>query len=347
MKKFKSYIQGTDTRNDQLLSLLIGEFSNYKYNIISICAAYVTYKGLFLVRELLSQLPKNRSRWLIGTDDFISEPNAIRLALWTRNSEVRTVSMLPKARFHAKAFLLENSDQNLATLIIGSNNLTESALKKNCETFTFRRAKSKAEVKRLRNYWEHLWKLGIRADESSIAKYENQRKRRKVCKLPDVEDEKTSTQSSAKKKMTSITMLSTTSKVWIELGKNTGAGGQLEIVKPLAPFLGLPNSPSKGTSVQLNMKTQKGYKIYNLTYTKGMWRFMNLQKGFYMNLRPDLSRPSPFILVIEFSNGNKVPKMKVLRKTLKKAKKLIASSKLTGFIGKSIPTAQGREFGWL
>jgi HKD family nuclease len=346
MKAYKAYIQATTTKNDEFISILREEVLKRKYAIMSICAAYASYSGIILIRELLSHFSENRSRWLIGLDDHISDPNAIRIALGMRNADVRIAKMLPKARFHAKVFLLETLDHDRATLIIGSNNLTESALVKNCEAYVYRRADSKSEVRELRSFWDHLWKQGRQATEDIIAEYERQRKKKRP-QISDVENESALKRSLRKKKETSAAMLQTTSTVWIELGKNTGGGGQLDIVKHIAPFLGLPDSPSQGQTAQLKMRTPKGFKTFNLTFTKGMWRFMSLQQGFVQPLRPNLNKPSPYILVIGYSNGNKISTMSVIKNNSKEANELIDRSHLTGFVGKSVPNPHGRNFGWV
>lgn len=336
--------QGLATNSPTLLSVLETEINNSDYQRISACAAYASRKGVTLVRGLTSGSSNAKYRWLIGLDDSFTDPEALRIALRTHKAETRTAELLtkkPKRRFHPKAYLLDSNANNEATLIVGSNNLTERALKSNCEVFTVFRARTEEDVVKVQNYWEELWNIGQNATESIIDKYK-ERYKRAPQKEPVIQEEISEIPSNEVKNAIEESIGNSTL-AWIEFGSNTGGGNQLDIVKNLSPFLKLPQNPNTKDSEVLNINTNEGIKQYQLTFTKGMWRFMNLQQGFSFPLRPDAESPSPFTLVIKRSNDDSLS-MDVV--TSKEAYELFTASSENGFIAESKRGTSGRFYGW-
>src|SRR2546428_9020949 len=135
MSNFTELVLGCQTYEKgikSLLSLITEEITSNEHTRISACAAYASYRGVVLVRTALSAAGKPEFRWLLGLDDCITDPQAIKVAAGTHNAETRIVPVVSGRRFHAKAYLLDNSSKESASLIIGSANLTQAALTKNC-----------------------------------------------------------------------------------------------------------------------------------------------------------------------------------------------------------------------
>ena len=241
-----------------LLSLMTDEITSNKYTRISACAAYASYRGVVLVRTALSSAGTPKFRWLFGLDDCITDPQAIRVAAGTHNAETRIVAVIPGRRFHAKAYLLDHSANESASLVIGSANLTEAALTRNCEAYVLVRGETKEEVNALQRYWDLLWGMGEPATKEIVVQYE-EKYSRKGFHPPEIEQESSATVPTSKTAKLVKQSLHSSRLAWIELGYNTGGGNQLDIVKKLAPFLGLPKNPTENYDLS-NARLSAGAK---------------------------------------------------------------------------------------
>jgi HKD family nuclease len=332
-------------RNRCLLSLITNEIAANQYTRISACAAYASFQGVVLARALLANQTTSSFRWLVGLDDCITDPQAIKVVSGIDNSETRIVPVTAGRRFHAKAYLLDFSSEDRATLIVGSANLTKAALTKNCEGYILLRATTEDDIKLFQHYWEQFWQLGQAASEKMIVQYEEIYRKRRV-RTTEVEQESTDQVFPPRDAKLLKQTLNSSKLAWIELGNNTGGGGQLDIVKRLAPFLRLPNNATEGKTVFLRFNSLTGTKQFQLTFTKGMWRFMNLQQGFSKALRPDLTKPSPYLLVISHQKDGTAPTLTLERVDSDNAARIIQESETKGFIDSSTHGDSGRLFGW-
>jgi len=348
MNSFTNIVLGCQ-RQEQgikpLLSLITEEITSKKYTRISACAAYASFRGVVLVRTALSRAETPRFRWLFGLDDYITDPQALKVAAGTYHAQTRTVAVAPGRRFHAKVYLLDNSDTECASLIVGSANLTAAALTKNCEGYVLVRAETAEEVVTLRNYWELFWRMGVPSTKDLVSQYEEKYKTRQFHE-PEVEEERSDKPRTSKTAKLVKESLRSSRLAWIEFGSNTGGGGQLDIVKKLMPFLELPTNYGEGTTVYRTFNSPLGQKRFQITFTKGMWRFMNLQQGFRRRLRPDLNKPSPYVLVISRGEEGADASLKVQPFRSKDTELMIQESKKNGFVDASVQGPSGRLFGW-
>src|SRR5882724_1952473 len=128
MNDFANIVLGCQTYEKgikSLLSLITEEITSNQYTQISACAAYASYRGVVLARTAISSAGAPKFRWLFGLNDYITDPQAIYVASGMKNAETRIVAVTPGRRFHSKAYLLDSSAKQSATLIIGSPNLTQ------------------------------------------------------------------------------------------------------------------------------------------------------------------------------------------------------------------------------
>jgi hypothetical protein len=288
---------------------------------------------------------------LIGLDDTLTDPFALSVAMQTNGAQTRVAQLLTKGskrRFHPKAYLIDGSPAGGATLVVGSCNLTEAALKSNCEVFAAYRAQNAKEADELRAFWDSLWKTGQPLTNDIFDEY-RAKFLQKARHEPTVQAEAPSQKPQKQPKHVAKAInesLANSKLAWIVLGKNTGDGSQLDIVKNLGPFLGLPPDPKDGDHCYLEIDTSLGKKNYLMTFTKGMWRFMNLQQGFQEPLRPDLKQPSPYVLVLERLNDGQTIQMRIVPEAEEHAIDMIAHSIDLGFAYESKAGASGRLYGW-
>lgn len=351
LPRFEVIMQGITATGQTLLGLLEKEIASLQYKRLSACAAYASYRGTLLLRSLLSEYDEADYRWLIGLDDELTDPQALRVARETRGSMTRVSELLrtrPRRRFHPKAYLLDAGSADHTTLIIGSCNMTEAALKTNCEAIAVYRTKHTKEAGVLREYWESLWRFGQPLTEEILEGYA-ERFQKTPWRDPVVQEEKAGDPAKRPPHIIARALqrsIGNSKLAWIVLGKNTGGGNQLDIVKNLSPFLGLVVNPLDGKTVHLNLVTASGKRQYQVTFTKGMWRFMNLQQGFSQALRPNLREPSPYILVLERPKSSTSISMRLVDKASAEAKRMVENSRKNGFVGMSVPGPSGRRYGW-
>lgn len=333
-------IQGPG-REISLLAALGSAIASFRYDRLSVCAAYATKWGVLDLRNVLSPVQGGQYRWLLGLDDCFTTPAALKAGRGCQNSEVRVVRS-EIGRFHAKAYLLDGGPCDHPTLIIGSANATRDALQRNCEAFVVHRPTTTHASDACVAFWDELWALGSCLSNEVLHEYERDyaESRSKRPELPpedgDLEDV------SAQENVG----IGSSRRAWIELGKNTGGGNQLDIVKALAPFLGLADDPAEGDSVLLPFDGPKGRLRYRLTFTQAMWRFMNLQQGFRTKLRPDLDERSPYMLVVE-KTQQQVAVLSILHINDAAAQEIIEESRELRLVRTSQPHGRGRRFGWL
>lgn len=331
-----------DSKLHDVLQSLIEE---YQYSRISVCSAYVSTKGLTIVRGLM---PKDSEfRWLIGLDDTFTQPSALIAARDTYNATLKVAELQVrqrKNRFHPKVYLLDSNENNEAHLIIGSANMTEAALTRNCEAFSIMYAEAVAEVAQFEAFWTTLWNKGILATDEIIARYQR-RSRTARPRNPVVREEDEVVKRSLVLRRATEASIRTARLIWIEFGSMTGYHAeQLDIIKNLAPFLGIMENHNPADEYTLNITSPLGLFNHTLMFKKGMWRFMDIQQSFQEQLKPDPVQNSPYLLIIEREND--AYSMRILRKTSFEAKRIIATSKQTGFTGKSVPGQSGRLYGW-
>lgn len=116
------------SKGSKVLNEIISELT--KCNEFMISVAFVTSSGVTPLLETLKSLEKKGIKGRIITTDYLtfSEPKALKKLLEFSNIQVKLYS---KESFHTKGYIFKHSDHY--KLIIGSSNLTQTALTKNKE----------------------------------------------------------------------------------------------------------------------------------------------------------------------------------------------------------------------
>ncbi|NFG26571.1 DUF3427 domain-containing protein [Clostridium botulinum] len=116
------------SKGNKVLNELISELNKCKEFFISV--AFITSSGIIPLLETLKNLNKKGIKGKILTTDYLnfSEPKALKKLLEFPNIEIKLYS---KENFHTKGYIFKYSDHY--KLIVGSSNLTQSALTKNKE----------------------------------------------------------------------------------------------------------------------------------------------------------------------------------------------------------------------
>lgn len=113
---------------EKIISVIRKEFEECDEFIIS--AAFITEGGIALILEQLRVLEERGIKGKILTGDYLNftQPKALKRLLKYKNIELKILS---NEKFHAKGYFFRKN--NLWTMIVGSSNLTQTALTVNFE----------------------------------------------------------------------------------------------------------------------------------------------------------------------------------------------------------------------
>ncbi|MFA5161850.1 MAG: phospholipase D family protein [Elusimicrobiales bacterium] len=318
--------------------------SKNSWDTLFVAMAYATVAG---VRNLLETYPNMEYKWILGTDDFITQPDALRLCKNLANSSLRIISFAKKgARFHPKTIVLSSKDNaSPTTLITGSSNLTISGLTRNGEAIFIASSESADEKAHFKEFANTIWRIGHNPTSNEIENYEREYcKHRKPLhgpKVPQKGREILKDDDSEKDPSLSNTC-------WIELGKNTALGRELEFKSEQALFFGL--NPHGASSVEKSFKTSDGNIIslwLKYRQNNGMWRLQlssdipEVANGLRPIINGKLGR-SPFAAVFTRTKISGLFKLRLLDVKSAKYQAIRKQSLKFGTLGKT----SAREYGW-
>jgi HKD family nuclease len=313
---------------------------------VFVAMAYATISGVRKLLEIFSENDLNiETRWVLGLDDFVTQPGAIDLCAALAASEIRNASFsIQGARFHPKVFVFEA--KNRKTVLVGSANLTAFGIRRNGEAGVQLQSISRGESSEIEKFVARLWKMG-RVPTKSILNAYKKRYQRRPLPLPQVmPSKKTKTVEVFSTDVAEIDpKLSHT--CWIEVGKNTALGRELEFKAEQALFFGVDPQGgeaqnrdfllSNGTIVSLRLKYQ----------ANAMWRLQmnNEIPEVKIGLRPSragrLGR-SPFVAVFKrLKNPNRFS-LTFIKAKGRQFQRLRSRSQSLGTIGSTTM----REYGW-
>lgn len=115
----------TNTNQKKVLSTIVDQLLECKSFIISV--SFITYSGVNLLLETFSRLEAKGVSGKILTGDYLhfTQPKALKTLNAFKNIEVKLIT---DKDFHAKGYFFESDDN--WNIIVGSSNLTQSALTK-------------------------------------------------------------------------------------------------------------------------------------------------------------------------------------------------------------------------
>ncbi len=272
-------------REDTALSAVLGSFAAAApWDDVRVAVAYASVAGLLHFLDVLEARRRSRytSQWLFGLDDYLTQPGVLRTCLSIPNAEVRTARLQTQGcRFHPKLLIVsQNHTRSLAC--VGSSNLTLGGMRRNCEAFAAITATTAEESAQFSRTWGSIWQLGHATTIEDIDAYEADYSQRSP-KWPDRDDIPQAEPSEEAQAGSESRILTNDSAAldpslartcWIEVGKNTAKGHELEFKAEQALFFGLSPSgsgdhkefrqfvASSGETVTLPLRYQEN----------GMWR---------------------------------------------------------------------------
>ena len=326
--------------------------SSQLWGRMSVAVAYSSMAGAASLYDIIRAAnPEVSFRWLLGLDDYVTQPAAIDFCCSVGNTDVRLYrSTKTQTRFHPKVFLFDTLGNNAASsMIVGSANLTFAALNKNCEAVAILDAQNAADTAIMRSRYELLWGLGVKPTKSILDEYRRQfakfRKSRAFLLETDAKQEKP--RGPILQSDSALINPSSASVCWIEVGKNTALGRELEVKGEQARFFGL--DPTGGNAEFRNFLVSSGETIpLRLKYQgNAMWRLQlrvdvpEVAVGLRPVIPGGLGR-SPYVAVFKRTNTKKLFTLTFPRRDSKEFNEILKRSGNAGTIG----STSAREYGW-
>lgn len=310
------------------------EISNNQFNHLDVAVAYATLQGVKALEMALGGM-KQSSRWVVGLDDAISQPEAIEYLLTLQGAQVRVASMLPGKRFHAKLYCSWSTEhKDKCVTAIGSGNMTLNGLVHNAETAVLLTAETREEAIELKKQWRAMWNLGNKAKQDTIDSYRNiykaARKQRKKIAALGVAPREPKPNASVKLGPRIAGDPKKARLAWLEAGSPSAGGRDLEFPRDIIPFFELRQSPT------LKKFRMRDGQVFTLRFTERMdnqmWRLMFTRDAIHAAVGRQTMRPL---------NGNNRSDLAVVFRKLRDAADydvkmvLIGSPEHAGLISRS------------
>lgn len=157
----------TNKNHESVLSTLLQELKTC--NTFTFSVAFITEGGLATLKTMLYDLKLKGIKGRILTSTFLNfnQPKMFKELLKLENIEVRLTG---EKGFHSKGYIFEHTDYY--SLIVGSSNLTDSALKANYEWNVFLTSLENGEIiNHFKNQFEDAWNAAIPLTEEWINSY--------------------------------------------------------------------------------------------------------------------------------------------------------------------------------
>lgn len=276
--KVSSLIQQKNSPRTKTIQSALGEYIRANsYVQVRVAMAYVSIAGVRALLSAFSERKVRQSQWLLGLDDTITQPGAIELLIGLEGAELRVASLADSSlRFHPKVCHFQSSSgEGKDILMIGSANLTSTALAGNSEAVVFLEGQSTTDKRLFAQMWKDLWSQGHQPTATELATYKSQyeatrklkeRFRRKPKK--NGLNERTSPERILEGDGAELDPTHAKN-CWIECGYITAMGRELEFKAEQSLFFGLDPIGGKdhvyrfrvtnGSIVSLRMKYQQNH----------------------------------------------------------------------------------------
>lgn len=187
---------GLQTPESEPIKSHLKDFDIESGDVLRASFAYVTERGVAQLEDGLSNtLTTADSKWLVSFDYGYTEPESIRQL--DKIGEVRVVgveqlreqgTLKPATRFHPKFIWIQEGEDH--HLMVGSSNLTESALTSNWESVFFIRPleDNNPQIKRLSSWWGEVWEESTPVNEELLDWYEDIRENADIGPAKGAED---------------------------------------------------------------------------------------------------------------------------------------------------------------
>lgn len=227
---------GLQTPESDSIKSLLNSIDSDEAEEFKASFAYATEAGVRSFREEFSDsLESTNPQWLISFDYGYTEPEAVRILNEIGDVRVTGAKLLRQRhslkanpRFHPKFVWIQEEDKH--HLMIGSANLTESALTRNWEGVVFLSSinSSHSSIERISSWWEDTWDESHTVTDDLLDWYED---------IRDISDVSPDTASEEYDDWEDTTHPRNASIVWGHLGYTQGGSkNQMDIPTQFGQF---------------------------------------------------------------------------------------------------------------
>lgn len=350
--KIEFQIQTPASKPAQTLAYFISDRAGKTaFDEALVSVAYMTVSGIRLLMNGFSNSMPSKSQWLIGLDDYITQPGAIDTAMAIPGAEVRVVSYAELGlRFHPKVYIFrKNSKPKQGMTILGSANLTSQALAGNGEANAVIDTEGQEDLLATQTLWDSLWKQGHAPTKQELISYKEKYLAQKVRNPKAVVTKK-------KKKPGMIILSSDDAELdpaqaktcWIECGKITAMGREIELKAEQGLFFGLTPTGEESKIFNFIVSSEKKVQLRLKFQGNHMWRLQltNEVPEVASGLRPLLQNGklgrSPYVAIIERTDSRALFRLRFIDLLSEEFEKLAIKSSQLGTLGKTT----ARQYGW-
>lgn len=326
-----------------------------QFDRLDVAVAYATLSGVKALALAVGGIPQ-ASRWVVGLDDAITQPEALDYIAQLPGSELRVVKLTPARRFHPKMYLLwASTEDGKAAAAIGSGNMTVNGLRKNGETAVVLTADSTAEAKALKGQWQEMWELGHPPTDPELAAYKElfkkaKKQRKKISDLGAAPQEPEASET-VDEEPTFNGEPKSARVAWLEVGSASAGGRDLEFPKAMMPYFALTGS--KEARKFITVDGQKHALEFTKRVQNDMWRLMFSSASIQSAINRTTMRPtsganrSDLAVVFRRRLGTNEFDLQLLEISSPAFKNLVAQSK--AIHGEFVTTTApgGRRYGYL
>lgn len=158
-----------NTKVSEYIRRELNECTSFMFSV-----AFIAQSGISVLKQTLKDIESTtRGKILTSTYLMFNHPDAFRELLKFKNIDVRIVN---DSNFHAKGYLFQKDD--VSTMIIGSSNLTQSALNMNNEWNILLSSKNEGKLlMETIQLFNEIWEKSTPLSENWISEYEEEREK--------------------------------------------------------------------------------------------------------------------------------------------------------------------------
>lgn len=159
-----------NSKHNNLLNELKKSLKECKSFYFSV--AFINYSGLQLLLDTLKEVEDKKVKGKIITTTYLNftEPKALERIQEFENIDMKIFIADNKVGFHTKVYIFENEDDY--KIIIGSSNLTQSALKSNVEWNVKVLSKEGAPfIEHVLKEYDNLWEMSSELNDEVLQRY--------------------------------------------------------------------------------------------------------------------------------------------------------------------------------
>lgn len=338
--------------NGTFASRLPQVLARSNFDQLDVAVAYATRAGIRALEIAVGKWPA-RTRWIVGLDDAITQPEAIDDLIRLAPGAVWLAELGPEGRrFHPKIYCFSSSrDEAACCVVLGSANMTHHGLNLNAEAGLILSAENAVEARQLKELWQSMRRLARDPADFDLPAYRACHRRARAERKQLADAGLLPSQPEAEEPTNVFDGNPANASVaWTEGASPSAGGRDLEFPRDMMPFFGLRRSP---TTKRFRM-APNGVP-FALTFTERtdnqMWRLLFSSDAIRAGIGRDNLRPTTggnrSDLAIIFRRGSGAADYDVDFVIIgsREHQQLIRRTQISGVLGRTRDPG-GRHFGW-